>query len=179
MIEDEVKGLFKQADDARRDGRLDDAEQLLDEAAKLSIDDWTLYGDGLCKRAQIRRDRGDRADAIALYEMAITFYQHDGVPRSVADCLRHLGDVQRETGDFIKAETHLLSALATYNRFATCAPLVLANTYRPLALLNEAMGKPEEARDYWIEALELYQQAGVEAGVEECQAHLDGYSPSQ
>ena len=179
MIESEVRLLFQRADEARRGGRLDDAEQLLDEARMLSTNDWTLCGDGLCKQAQIKRDRGDLAGAIDLYEEAITVYKNDGEPRSLADCLRHLGDIQRETGDFIEAETHLLSALAAYKRFAECLPLTFANTYRPLALLNEAMGRPEKARDYWLDALALYRQADIAAGVAECQAHLDGYSPSQ
>lgn len=179
MIEDEIKAIFKLADDARREGRLNDAEQHIDKALEFSIDDWTLYGNGLCRLAQVKRDRGARTEAIDLYEEAIIFYKQDGESRSVADCLRHLGDIQRETGDFIRAETHLLSALAAYERFAETPPLTFANTYRPLALLNEAMGRPEKAREFWLEALVLYRQAKVDAGIAECQAHLSGYSPSQ
>ncbi len=181
MTEKKIRAMFKQANEARHEGRFNDAESLLNQAFELSVDisDEDIHAEYVSKLAQIKRDLNNPSEAIDLYEEAIECYRHLGRNLAIAHCLRHLGDIQRENGDISKAETHLLSALDIYRDLPTKESLAIANTLRPLALLNEALGRMDRAMAFWSEALAYYSEAKVEAGIAECRAHLDGYSPSQ
>ena len=181
MTDTKIKAIFKQADDARRHGLYNDAESLLAQALELTVGvvDEDIRAGCLSKLAQIKRDLNNPSEAIDLYEEAIDLYRHLGKNLAIAHCLRHLGDIERENGDVLKAETQLLAALDIYRDLATEETLAIANTCRPLALLNEALGRTDKAMAFWSEALAHYSEAGVEAGIAECRTHLEGYSPSQ
>jgi tetratricopeptide (TPR) repeat protein len=63
-------------------------------------------------------------------------------------------------------------ALEIYRSSLDTKLLDLANTVRPYALLNEAIGNLEAARQHWQEAHNLYASLRLDAGVEECGKHL-------
>ena len=117
--------------------------------------------------------------AIARYREAME--RHDRQPRSVewAHPARHLGERLTEAGRLDEAEPILEEALAVYRDVharaeASRGPgaLDLANAVRPLALLRTAQERREDAVVLWREARELYEVAGIQAGVDECDANL-------
>ena len=181
MTQQQIRTVIDNADIARREGRLHDADDLLRDAVtqSLNLDDTALFAESLRKLAQIKRDLEETSDAVFLYGEALTLYQQLDEGRWIAYCRRHLGDIQRETGDFIAAESNLLTALEHFREPEHFDPLTVANILRPLALLNDTLGRTDRATAFWSEALVCYSEAKVEAGIAECRAHLDSYSPSQ
>ena len=87
--------------------------------------------------------------------------------------MRHLGDVLRQLGDLTKAERCYAEALAAYRADPAAPPLDAANAVRSAAILSEARDEPDQARQLWREALDLYRRAGIEAGVSESASHLE------
>lgn len=114
--------------------------------------------------------RGD--DVRRKYEDAVRLHRASEDEARLAHALRHLGEVHTENGRLGLAETCMTEAMTLYRAMSDVHPVALANAVRPLALLREAQGRKEEARAAWIEARELYEQCGITAGVEECDAHL-------
>ena len=173
-MSDEARKLMNQADRARREHRLDDAERDLSEAAGLCRADGARgeLAQALKKLAQIKRDLGRGDAARALYEQAVAIYRQEGGGPELAHTMRHLGDVHRHAGNAELAEDCYLEALALYRSQKATPPLDLANAIRPLAILKDDAGKVEEARRLWEEARELYASVNVEAGVAESSARL-------
>lgn len=122
--------------------------------------------------AHLERDLGNADAARVLYEATVRFCPADARPRRHALALRHLADVRRESGDLAEAERGYAQALAILRDADDAMPVDLADTLRPYALLCEATGRADDARDAWREARGLYVVEGVEPGVEECDAAL-------
>lgn len=88
-----------------------------------------------------------------------------------AHALRHASELQTKLGDGMGA---LTSIAAVYEIYAANEPsaLEMANTFRVGALAHELAGEPWKAEREWLEALALYTQEGVQAGVEEATERL-------
>lgn len=178
-MSDEALKLMTEADRARREHRLADAERDLSEAVGLCRGD-AAKGDlaqALKRLAQIKRDLGHGDAARALYEQAVAIYRQEGGALELAHTIRHLGDVHRHEGNAKLAEDCYLEALALYRSEKATPPLDFANAIRPLAILKDDAGKVEEARRLWEEARELYAGVNVEAGVAESSARLARLAP--
>jgi tetratricopeptide (TPR) repeat protein len=173
MSEEAVK-LMNQADHARREHRLADAERDLSEAVGRCRGDGARreLAQALKKLAQIKRDSGQGDAARPLYEEAVAIYREEGGALELAHAIRHLGDVHRHEGHAKLAEDCYLEALALYRNQQGTPPLDLANAIRPLAILKDDAGEVEEAKRLWEEARGLYAGVNVEAGVAESSARL-------
>jgi tetratricopeptide (TPR) repeat protein len=113
---------------------------------------------------QIERDAG--------HAQAVAICRDIGDPVALAHTVRHVGDLHLSAGRPALAEPCFDEALALYRADDATAPLDLANTIRPYALLKEELGLATEANALWLETRSLYAQVGIDVGVEECDAHL-------
>jgi tetratricopeptide (TPR) repeat protein len=171
---DEAVKLMHQADRARREHRLADAERDLSAAVGLLRANGTRreLAQALKKLAQVKRDLGPSDAVRPLYEEAVSIYREEGSALDLAHTIRHLGDVYRHEGQAKLAEDCYLEALALYRNQETTPALDLANAIRPLAILRDDVGEVEEAQRLWEEARVLYARVNVEAGVQESSARL-------
>ncbi len=155
---------------ARREGRLQAASETFQRIERQSRESgerrYRLAG--LKGLAQIERDRDCLASSIALYGDAVDLARELGNPLAIAHTIRHLADVQRESGQLAEAGANYREALEIYRSSPDTAPLDLANALRSSALLTEQLGSPGTAGAFWEEARTCYRRAGVDAGVEEC-----------
>lgn len=122
------------------------------------------------KRLDEARDahRQNRLDeAQAGYAAAARLAEAAGEAECEAYALRHLSDLDRETGRLAEALEHAERAVLLYRR-GLGAPLDLANALRLNALALAALGRPSEALPFWAEAGASYASLGVEAGAAEC-----------
>jgi len=120
--------------------------------------------------ARQARAAGHPDQARDLYAKAADRARAVGADMALAHALRHVADLDREAG---RAEQALLAAneaVALYRASPNATSLDLANALRLAALVREALG--QAAIDLWREAGALYQDADVEAGVEEAQRRL-------
>jgi tetratricopeptide (TPR) repeat protein len=90
----------------------------------------------------------------------------------LAHAVRHVADILREQGQPAKAAPFYEEALEIYRNHEEAGPLDLANAIRGYALLKADLGDPDEATFLWHEAMALYAEAGMQAGVTECQSQI-------
>ncbi len=120
-----------------------------------------------------RLHRGRRSDsATARYEEAVAVARRSGDPLLLAHAIRHLGDTHRRARRLAEAEACYDEALALYAAKDEPPTLAYANALRPMAILKEAIGQPDEARLLWQRAKALYAAIPVPAGVAECEDNL-------
>jgi tetratricopeptide (TPR) repeat protein len=168
MIE-ALKSLLALAAQARQSGEAADAERLFKQAAaEAANDDAIARAEGLMGVAQSRRDSGDRVGAAIYYSEAITLLRNAEATERLAYALRHAAEVRSELREYAVATNHIQEAVRLYRAIDDGGPLGLANALRVSALNDE-----REARASWLEARELYSVAGVDAGVDEANLHLD------
>jgi len=118
--------------------------------------------------AQVERDLGNTTQAIDFYNELAGYVDQEIQPAAKAHAFRHIADIHRESNHPEDAENYYLKALQLYRSSPEVSPLTFANTLRGLALLKERISQPGEAHKYWKEARSMYLQAGIMAGVEEC-----------
>lgn len=121
--------------------------------------------------AQQARAAGHPDQSRDLYAKAADKAREVGAVVPLAHALRHVSDLDREAG---KAEAALAAAdeaIALYRASSEATDLDLANALRLSALAREDLG--QTATDLWREAGALYQDADVEAGVEESLRRLN------
>jgi len=128
----------------------------------------------LGKLAHVALDRGDADKARSLLEDAVAVARAVGDPLRVAHAVRHLGQVHHRQGRWDQAEACYREAVDLYEEAAGASPLDHANALRPMAMLLEDRGDADAAVGVWREAARLYRMAGVTAGVEECEARMEG-----
>ena len=130
----------------------------------------------LGKLGHVALDLGDPERARTLFAKSVAVAREADDPLRLAHALRTLGQVNRRLGRPEVAERCYEEALACYDNAATPHPLDHANAVRPMAMLREELGNLDAARVLWRKAAGLYRAAGVEEGVRECQARLEGLS---
>ena len=169
-----IQFLIEQAERARREGRSHDAHSHFTEAV-------TLCRQAAASReliqalkglGQIERDLGNGDAARALHEEAVALCRLGVDARQLAHTMRHLGDIHQEAERLDLAEPCYREALALYRGHSETAPLDLANTLRPLAILEERRGRNESAIAFWTEAGGLYKALNVQEGVTESEKYL-------
>lgn len=165
---------MREADQARRENRLADAQAALSKAVALSrrAGGPAELVPALKKLGQLERDLGHGDAARPLYEEAVAVCRAEGNMRNLAHTVRHLGDIHRDAGHFDLAEPCYHEALSLYRSDKRTPSLDLANAVRPLAILKENTGDFEEARRLWEETRDLYAAVNVSQGVAESSARL-------
>ena len=116
---------------------------------------------------------GRAGDARNSYARAAALSRESGAPLLQAHALRHLSDLDREADHLEQALAHAEQAAALYRANGQAASLDMANALRLKALALDGLRRPEPARIIWTAARDLYLDAGVAAGVAECEARLD------
>jgi len=166
--------LLEQGYQARRENRLADAKShfgaALDSSRKAG--DRAFVARSLAGLGQIERDLGNLDLARKHYQDAAGFHRALGDERSLAHTLRHAGDILRKLKRTDQAAPCYTEALEIYRQHPDTRPLDLANTLRGYALLEGDLGNDDESTLLWLQAKELYEQEGVQAGVSECESHL-------
>ncbi|MGA8027382.1 MAG: tetratricopeptide repeat protein [Bryobacteraceae bacterium] len=173
-MSDTVVELLRQALQARRDNRLDDAKRDLIEAVRLcrEADARLELARAVTRLGAIERDLQHGDAALEHYEEAVGIYRAEGDALKLAHTVRHVGDIQREMGRADLAEPCYREALDIYRNHARTPPLDLANAIRGFALLNEQTGENDQARMLWEEARGLYSALDLPAGVAESSRRL-------
>lgn len=115
--------------------------------------------------------------ARAHYAEAAQIYHAENNPLAYAHTIRHIADMHLDESNHAEAKPLYEESLRIYRGNLDTKLLDLANTIRPYALLNEASGNLDTARQLWQEARALYSSLGLEAGVNECDAHLAKIQP--
>lgn len=128
--------------------------------------------ESLLQSAREARNFGRRDDALATYGYAADMARTLGEERLLAHALRHLSDLYRHTGDPNAAEATGREAITFYRRHARTRPLDLANALRVRALALQDLNRGDEATPLWREARNLYTEADIVAGIEECDGNL-------
>jgi len=166
--------LLENARAARRDNRPSDARRDYTLAIELTrqTGDQRELVTALKGLAQIERDSGAPAVAIALYEEAAAICRGLDDRSALAHTIRHIGDIHQDNGRLDLARPCYEEALSLYRTLNDCPTLDLANALRPMALLLEKCGEIDAAQNHWQEAKDLYAVVGVSAGVTECSKHL-------
>jgi tetratricopeptide (TPR) repeat protein len=146
----------------------------LTEAVRLAraSDDKSVLVGALKALGQIERDAGKAQESLALYDEALAVCRDTGDPLALAHTVRHVGDLRHTVGRLDLAESCYDEALTLYRTTEGTAPVDLANTLRPYALLMEETGHVAKAIAMWREAGELYSAVGIQVGVDECDRHL-------
>lgn len=121
---------------------------------------------------QIERDLGRGDAALPLYEEAVEICRLKGDALQLAHTIRHLGDIHHDAGRVALAEPCYEEALTIYRSHGNAAPLDLANALRPFAILQETLGRPQQAILLWSEARALYATLNLREGVAESSEHL-------
>lgn len=120
----------------------------------------------LVSRARELRRAGDLPGALDLYRRAAA----GSVDRAqLAHCLRHVGDLARETGDRTTARDALGRAETIY-RCEVSDALGLANTVRLRALIDDDAAQWRDARLLYIAA--AADGLDLSAAIAECDRHL-------
>lgn len=172
---DPYRNRLESARVARIEGRLVDALLQLKRAVGLSrrSDRPRDLIRALKALGQIERDLGYNDAAGPLYEEAVELCRKEVDALALAHTIRHLGDIHQDSGKLELARQCYEEALQIYRSQERTAPLDLANALRPFALLEEKVGRREDAVRLWTEARSLYAETGILEGVAECTAHLE------
>jgi hypothetical protein len=116
---------------------------------------------------------GRAGDARNSYARAAALSRESSAPLLQAHALRHLSDLDREADHLEQALAHAEQAAALYRANGRGTSPDLANALRLTGLALDGLRKPEQARAAWSAARDLYADAGVAAGVAECERRLD------
>jgi tetratricopeptide (TPR) repeat protein len=116
---------------------------------------------------------GRTLDARNAWARAAALSRESGAPLLQAHALRHLSDIDRETDQLEQALAHAEQAAALYRSNGQAASIDMANALRLTALALDALRRPVPAEAAWTAARDLYADAGVAAGVAECERRLE------
>lgn len=124
-------------------------------------------------KARVARAGGHRTEARNAYAQAAALSREGGHPRLQAHALRHLSDIDRDSGQADAALAHAEQALALYRAHGGGDGTDLPNALRLKALALDALRRRAAALLAWTEARDLYAAAGSAAGVADCEARLE------
>jgi tetratricopeptide (TPR) repeat protein len=174
MVDSSAGELIARGLEARREGRLEDAWFLFRDAVHRcrKAKNTTMLAEALAGLGQIERDERKTQAALRHYGEAVELLRKEGDVRRLAHAIRHVADIEREHKNLTKAAADYEEALKLYRAHEETPPLEMANALRGYALLKGETGDDEEAKYLWYEAMALYEQAGVEAGVAESRSHI-------
>lgn len=148
--------------------------RLLEQAvaeAKRECDDYGLAY-ALNKLAHLRGDIEGHEAAIELLREAADAGRRARSGLLEGEALRHWADHLRHENKLDEAEPIYWRAVASLKSDSETSTLSLGNAYRPIAILYAELDDAIKAIRYWEKARKLYTEAGIAAGIEECDANL-------
>jgi len=153
---------------------INEAHQKLDDAVAICRNAEALpqLAQAIHMLANVEHDMSHDQVAQELWEEAVSICRAVGDNAQLAHKVRHLGDLHRHLGRLDQAETCYEEALALYRRHEDPPTLDFANAVARMASLKEGTLSTEEAVRLWQQACELYEAAGMPAGVEDCSKHI-------
>jgi tetratricopeptide (TPR) repeat protein len=137
-----------------------------------------LAAEAISQGRQARKEN-DLAAARAHYTEAAKAYRDQNDSLAYAHTIRHIADMYLHESNLAEAKPLYEESLEIYRSNLNTKLLDLANAVRPYALLNEASGNLDLAKQLWQEARNLYSSLRIEEGVRECDAHLTQLSVLQ
>ncbi|MCP5087056.1 MAG: tetratricopeptide repeat protein, partial [Rhodobacteraceae bacterium] len=153
--------LTEQADCLSALGRLDEAAEKYKERIKRGekLQDFRGVAVGKGNLANVMRQQGKYAEAVAAYEAARAIFEQQNEPGSVATMWHQIGIVHREAGHYDEAEAAYRQSLEietrTNNRSGQGFSLIeLGNLYK--SYLN----RPEEAVTFYRQAADIFVELG-------------------
>jgi tetratricopeptide (TPR) repeat protein len=160
--------------EARRERRLEDARDLFAQAVAECRwgADPKLLARALKAQGQTERDLKRTTTGLECYRHAAAIEKGMGDQLAWVHTMRHIADMLREQKEYAQAEPIYAEVLEIYRGRSDARALDHANALRGMALLKDAAGTPEEALLMWRAARCLYEEAGVGAGIDECQSHI-------
>ncbi len=126
----------------------------------------------LRKLGHVEQEMGRDDVTRTLYEEAVTISRNLGDAFLLAHSVRHVGDLHRRMGRTDAAEACYNEAIALYRNHDQPPSLDFANALTPMAMLKEDAGSVVEAKTLWQKARDLYAEANVQEGVDECSRRL-------
>lgn len=124
------------------------------------------------KQAHIRQYVDGTAVAIELWKKSADAARQAESGLLEGEALRHWADALRHENQLEEAGELYVRALDCLQADPKTSPLSLGNAYRPMAILHENLGDNATAKQHWLTARDLYVEAGIQAGVDECDVHL-------
>jgi tetratricopeptide (TPR) repeat protein len=160
--------------EARRERRLEEARDLFAQAVAECrwCADRNLLPRALKALGQTERDLKRATTALDCYRRAAAIEEDLGDQLALAHTMRHIADMLRELKQYAQAESTYASVHEIYRGRPDAGVLDRANALRGMALLKDAVATHEEALLMWRAARCLYEEAGVQAGIDECQSHI-------
>lgn len=167
----------KQAAEARREGRLQDARRDILDAIELirNSDSPDPLIRALMFAGQVERDEAKPTAALPFYIEAVELARETAAPLRRAHTVRHLADLYVELDELDLAEACFHESLSIYRDHEDSSVGDFANAIRGYAVLQDAAGNSDEAQLLWIEARDFYQSIGLEEGVVECNQRIQKY----
>jgi len=127
----------------------------------------------LVEKGRSERNAGNLTAAADSYKRAADAFHVAGQPLRKAHAIRHSGDILQDAGELTTAQPCYEEALAIYRHHPDTPPLDLANAIAGYARLSEKLNHRQRAAALWKDALDLYAQCSVQAGVDEARGRLD------
>lgn len=127
--------------------------------------------DALLSLARARRLEGKPDEALSLYRQASAVARGTGDMPALVHALRHVSDLERER-DPREASRVAEEAIEICQAYPGWSQLEHANALRLQALALAAVNEHAKSLEAWKQARTLYDEAGIAAGVAECDAQL-------
>jgi len=166
--------LLAEAARAKKEGRPEAARQAILTAIALLRENGSRIelASALRILGELERSRSGSDGGIAAYEESVAILRGENDLAKLAHTLRHLGDIHRHLGNLNAAVTCCEEAFAIYQQHHCGSQLDRANAARSAALAQEIVSGGRDAAARWVVARDLYEAAGVAAGVTESSTHL-------
>jgi tetratricopeptide (TPR) repeat protein len=169
-----TESLLEQGRKKKQDRRFKDARSLFRKALDESGETETpgLRATLFAELAYVERTLGELEYSKTHYLLAAQICRQLDHPLRWAHTARHAADILREQGKNEEAELLYTEVLAVYRSHSDANRLDLANAIGGHALLKTQMKSVADARALWEEARQLYRAENIQAGIEECTAHI-------